>query len=127
MYLIDFIHPIAGEFKHQLTGLHCSRHGGGVQRAGSSLKYPGWDYSASFSAQRDASQNGYPVVVLLLFSDLGAPRERERERERPRAKFQRSAVVQVGAASYLCDTEAGSLVHQHLAETERQIVVRRHI
>lgn len=50
-YLIDFIHPIAGELKHQLTGLHRSRHSGGVQRAGSSLKYPSDDHPGSFSAQ----------------------------------------------------------------------------
>lgn len=44
-HLVDFVHPVAGKFKHQFTGLYCSRHGSGVQRAGSSRKYPGYDYS----------------------------------------------------------------------------------
>ena len=28
-YLVDLIHPIAGELKHQLAGLHRCRHGAG--------------------------------------------------------------------------------------------------
>lgn len=33
-YLIDLVHPVAGKLKHQFTGLYCSRHGSGGQRAG---------------------------------------------------------------------------------------------
>lgn len=113
MYLADFIHPIAGKLKHEFTGLYCSRHGGGVggreqpQISAITIAAPALHRKKLSFTSRD----GFPVVVLLflLLSNVGGWRsERERERERPRAEFQRSAVAQVGAASSLSDTEAGS-------------------
>lgn len=78
LYLIDFVHPIAGKLKYQFGGLHRGRHGGGVQRAGSSLKYPGSDDSGSFSESASPQENAFSVVVVLTVSALG---------ETPQAEF----------------------------------------
>lgn len=126
-YLIDFVHPVAGKFKHQFAGLDCSRHGSGVQRAGSSLKYPGYEDSWLFVCTDSAS----PHKMASLSSSCSLIWAVSAPRERPRAEFQRSAVAQVGAASSLSDTEAGSRcawsIHTWQTEKEIGAKVRRHI
>lgn len=82
IYLIHFIHPVAGKFKHQFTGLYRSRHRSAVQRAGSRLKYPPlWllllPSPLHFSF---ASQNG--SLCSVLFSNPSSVKTRG---EKPRA------------------------------------------
>lgn len=69
---------------------------------GAALKYPGYDYFGLLSFHLAK----WLPLSSSRFSDLG--RLGRSERERPQAGFQRSAVAQVGAASSLSDTEAGS-------------------
>ena len=103
-HLVDFVHPVAGKFEHQFSGLHCSRHGRRVQRARSRLKIS-WLWLLRAPCQLPPRKMASPLVLPFLWSRSVVALQ---ERERPRAEFQRSAVAQVGAASSLSDTEAGS-------------------
>lgn len=91
-HLVDFIHPVAGEFKDQFTGLDCGCHDGGVQRA--ALKCP--NTLLALSARFKTKQR--PPV--LRFRQLAISVQE--------GDHQRSTLAQMGAASSLSDTEAGS-------------------
>lgn len=126
-YLIDFVHPVAGKFKHQFTRLYCSGHGSGVKRAGSSLKDPGYHYSWFLLRMDSAS----PQKMTSLASSRFKIWVVSTPRERPWALVYRGAVAQVGAALPLSDTEAGSrcalCIYTWKREKQTRTTVRWHI
>lgn len=80
LYLIDFVHPIAGKFKHQFAGLYCSRHGNGSSKVKEQPKISRWcllQLLLCTDGLSFTSQNGSPVFPFSSLSSYGSERDHE--------------------------------------------------